>query len=108
MDMAVIVHGDLEHNNIRALDHRVDYLAVDKIDIRHAKEKRHVLSIGVFNVASDAPFGFFHGDNGVAEHDVIVHRIAMALVHETYMNAIEGVVDVVEVIANTPPPCDVQ
>ena len=86
--MVFVVHGNLEYNHVGPLDHRIDDLAVDKVDVRHTEEKRQVLAVGVFDVTFDAPIRLFDGNDRIAKHDVIVHRIAMPLVHEAHVDAV--------------------
>ena len=104
VNVTFIVHRYFENHHIGALDHRIDHLTVDEIDVGHAKEESSVLAVGIFDIALDPPFALLDGDDRVAEHDVVVHRVPMPLMHEAHVNAIERVVDVVEVIADAPQP----
>jgi hypothetical protein len=40
-------------------------------------------------VALDAPLGFFDGNRRIAQHDMILHLIAVAPVHKAHMRAIQ-------------------
>ncbi len=72
VNMVFIIHRDFENHHVSPLDHRIDHLAVDKINVRHAEEKSQILAVGIFDVAPDAPVGFFDGNNRIAKHDMVL------------------------------------
>ena len=102
VNMVFVVHWNFEHHHVSPLDDRIDDLAVDKIDVGHAEEKSQILAVGIFDIAPDAPVRFFDGNDRIAKHDMVLRRVAVAPVHEAHMSVVERVVDVVEVVADTP------
>lgn len=91
MNMAFVVHRNFKYQHVGPLDHRINHLPVDEIDVRHAEEESEILAVGIFYVALDPPLGFFDGNDRIAKYDVIVHCIPVALVHEAHMRIVERV-----------------
>ncbi len=88
VNMVFIVHRDFENHHIGPLDHRIDHLAVDKIDVGHAKEKSQVLAVGIFDIAPDAPFDSSTEMIGSPSTTWSSHRVPMAPVHEAHMSVV--------------------
>ena len=100
MDVVFVVHGNFEDEKVRPLDLSVHHLAVQVVDIRHAEVSGDILTVGKSHIALDAPFALLDGNHRIALDDLIARRLSVPVVDETHVGVIQGVVDVVEVIAN--------
>ena len=101
MNMVFIVHRNFKDDYVRALDHGIDHLPVDEIDVGHTEKESKILSIRIPDVTFDAPFGLFDRNDRIAQYNVIIHRIAVPLMHEAHMGIVQGVINVIEVVANS-------